>query len=76
MAVRNSIMSQVSNQYLALAELDERIALATQSRATFQESVRIFKRRFEVGSGAKTGMCRRKPYSATLILAAAIAATA
>ncbi len=47
-------MSQVSNQYLALAELDERIALATQSRATFQESVRIFKRRFEVGSGAKT----------------------
>ena len=54
LAVRNSIMSQVSNQYLALAELDERIALATQSRATFQESVRIFKRRFEVGSGAKT----------------------
>lgn len=32
LAVRNSIMSQVSNQYLALAELDERIALATQSR--------------------------------------------
>ena len=54
LAVRNSIMSQVSNQYLALAELDERIALATQSRVTFQESVRIFKRRFEVGSGAKT----------------------
>ena len=54
LAVRNSIMNQVSNQYLALAELDERIALATQSRATFQESVRIFKRRFEVGSGAKT----------------------
>ena len=54
LAVRNSIMSQVSNQYLALAELDERIALATQSRATFQESVRIFKRRYEVGSGAKT----------------------
>ena len=54
LAVRNSIMSQVSNQYLALAELDERIALATQSRVTFQESVRIFKRRYEVGSGAKT----------------------
>ncbi|UOO89332.1 efflux transporter outer membrane subunit [Vitreoscilla massiliensis] len=53
-AVRNSIMNQVANQYLALAELNERIALAEQSRATFQESVRIFKRRYEVGAGAKT----------------------
>ena len=53
-AVRNSIMNQVANQYLGLAELNERIALAEQSRATFQESVRIFKRRYEVGSGAKT----------------------
>lgn len=54
LAVRNSMIAQVANQYLILCELNERIVLAQQSRAAFQESVRIFKRRYEVGSGAKT----------------------
>lgn len=52
-AVTLSLIAQVADSYLALRELDERIALARQTIASREESLRIFKRRFEVGAIAK-----------------------
>jgi len=52
-AVRVSLISQVADAYLALRELDERVALAQQTIASHQESLRIFKRRYEVGAISK-----------------------
>lgn len=48
-----SLVEQVANSYLGLRELDERLALARQTVASRQESFRIFRRRFEVGSTSK-----------------------
>ena len=48
-----SLVGEVAVGYLALRELDERIALARQTIASREESLRIFKRRFEVGAIAK-----------------------
>ncbi len=52
-AVTLSLIGQVADSYLGLRELDQRIALARQTIATREESLRIFKRRFEVGAIAK-----------------------
>ena len=48
-----SLIEQVANSYLSLRELDERLALAQQTVVSREESFRIFKRRFEVGSISK-----------------------
>ncbi|MET3133407.1 multidrug efflux system outer membrane protein [Oxalobacteraceae bacterium GrIS 1.11] len=52
-AVTVALVAQVADGYLALRELDERVALARRSVASRAESYRIFKRRFEVGSISK-----------------------
>jgi multidrug efflux system outer membrane protein len=49
-AVTVSLVAQVANSYLTLRELDERILLARRTIETREESFRIFKRRFEVGT--------------------------
>ncbi len=48
-----SLIAQVADTYLALRELDERIALARQTIASREDSFRIFTRRFEVGAIAR-----------------------
>lgn len=52
-AVTVSVIALVADGYLALRELDERSALARQTVASREESLRIFTRRFEVGAIAK-----------------------
>jgi multidrug efflux system outer membrane protein len=52
-AVGVALVAQVADGYLALRELDERIELAGRSVASRGESLRIFGRRFEVGSSSK-----------------------
>jgi len=52
-AVTVSLVAQVANSYLALRELDERLALAEQSRASREESLRISTRRVEAGSDSR-----------------------
>lgn len=51
-----ALIAQVADSYLGLRELDERIALARQTVATRQESVRIYTRRFEVGSSSRLNL--------------------
>ena len=48
-AITVSLVAQIADGYLALRELDERIALTRQTIASREESFRIFNRRFEVG---------------------------
>ena len=52
-AVTVSLIAQVAGGYLALRELDERLALAEQSSASREESLRISRRRVEVGSDSR-----------------------
>lgn len=52
-AVATAIVVDLGNRYLLEREYAERIALATQSLATREHSLRIMTRRFEVGSGSK-----------------------
>lgn len=52
-AITVSLIAGVADGYLALRELDERIALARQTIASREESFRIFTRRFEVGAIAR-----------------------
>lgn len=52
-AVRASLIAQVANSYLVECELSERIGLARSTLQTRQDSLRIAKRRFEVGSAAR-----------------------
>lgn len=52
-AVTLSIVTQVAQTYLAIRELDERIALAQQTINSRGESLRIFTRREQVGSASK-----------------------
>jgi multidrug efflux system outer membrane protein len=52
-AVRISLIAAVADSYLKLRELDERIALIRQTISTREESFRIFRRRFEVGSTSR-----------------------
>ena len=44
-----SVVTQVANGYLALRELDERLMLARRTVANREESLRIFRRRVDVG---------------------------
>lgn len=55
-AVATSLAAQVATNYLAARELDERIAIAQRTIATRQDSFRIARRRYEVGSGSKLDM--------------------
>lgn len=48
-----SLVTQVADSYLSLRELDERLALTRATIASREESLRIFRRRFEVGSISK-----------------------
>ncbi len=52
-AVRNSLIAQVAATYFSLSTLDQRIALAQRAVGNYQNSVHIFKRRYEVGAGSK-----------------------
>ena len=52
-AIQISLVAQVSNTYLLERELDERLATARQALASREESYRIMKRRYEVGSASK-----------------------
>ncbi len=52
-AVTVSLIGQVANGYLVLRELDERIELTDQTIASRAESLRIFRRRYELGSTSK-----------------------
>lgn len=53
LAVRNSIIQQSVISYLTLSELEKRIHFAQRSVESYEKSVRIFKRRYEVGAGSK-----------------------
>ena len=46
-------MAQLADAWLGLRELDERLRLARDSEASQRESLRIFTRRFEVGSASR-----------------------
>lgn len=52
-AVQISLIRQVAQSYLALRSLDERLALTERTIASREESLRIFKRRTEVGSTSR-----------------------
>ncbi|MFM0084878.1 efflux transporter outer membrane subunit [Paraburkholderia sediminicola] len=49
-AVTISLIANVADNYLVLREFDERIALAQATIASRAESLRIFRRRYEVGA--------------------------
>ncbi|MBB3212181.1 multidrug efflux system outer membrane protein [Herbaspirillum sp. Sphag1AN] len=55
-ATRLSLITQVAEAYLELAETDERIAIAQQTIASRQESFRIFSRRVAVGSTSRLNL--------------------
>ena len=48
-----SLIAQVADSYLNLRELDQRILIAEKTIESRQESLRIFQRRFDVGSTSK-----------------------
>lgn len=52
-AVSISLVAQVANAYLSLRELDERLVLARETTASRAESLRIFRRRVEVGANSR-----------------------
>jgi multidrug efflux system outer membrane protein len=49
-AVTVSLVAQVAGGYFTLTELDERIRITRDTIRTREESLRLFKRRFEVGT--------------------------
>lgn len=55
-AVATGLVAQLANGYLLEREYEERLALARRSIATREESLRIMRRRYEVGSGSKLDM--------------------
>ncbi|MEO5796818.1 MAG: efflux transporter outer membrane subunit [Rhodoferax sp.] len=55
-AVTVALVAQVASSYLALRELDERIALAQQTTTSRAESLRIFQRRVAVGSTSRLNL--------------------
>ncbi|MCT2398746.1 efflux transporter outer membrane subunit [Novosphingobium mangrovi (ex Huang et al. 2023)] len=57
-AVATEVVSQVALGYLLELEYAERSALARRSITTREESLRIMRRRFEVGSGSKLDMAQ------------------
>ena len=48
-----SLVAQVADSFLSLRELDERLTLTRETIASRGESLRIFRRRYEVGSISK-----------------------
>lgn len=48
-----SLITQVANAYLALRETDERLTLAQQTVASRAESLRIFRRRVDLGAASR-----------------------
>jgi outer membrane protein, multidrug efflux system len=52
-AIQINLVAQVANIYLLERELDERLATATQTLATREESYRIMRRRSEEGAASK-----------------------
>ncbi len=48
-----SLVAEVADSYLSLRELDERLALTRETIASREESLRIFRRRFEEGAISK-----------------------
>lgn len=52
-AARVSLVAQVAETYLALRELDERLGLARQAAASRNESLRLFRRKVELGSASR-----------------------
>lgn len=55
-AVTLSVISQVAQTWLQLAELDERLVLARQALASRTESLRIYTRRVEVGATSRLAL--------------------
>lgn len=55
-AVATDLVAQVANGYLLEREYEERVELAARTIATREESLRILRRRYEVGSGSKLEM--------------------
>lgn len=55
-AVATSLVAQLANSYLLDRELEERITLAQHTTSSREESLRIIRRRYEVGSGSKLDM--------------------
>lgn len=55
-AVATDLIAQVANGYLLEREYEERVAIATRTITTREESLRIMRRRYEVGSGSKLEM--------------------
>jgi NodT family efflux transporter outer membrane factor (OMF) lipoprotein len=52
-AMRLALISEVATAYIGLRELDARIDIARKTIATREESLRIFKRRTDVGSSSR-----------------------
>ncbi|MDF0543954.1 efflux transporter outer membrane subunit [Sphingobium sp. H39-3-25] len=55
-ALATDLVAQVANGYLLEREYEERVTIAEQTIATRAESLRIMRRRYEVGSGSKLEM--------------------
>ena len=55
-AVSIALVAQVASGYLALRELDERLALARRTIASRAETLRIFSRRVEVGATSRLAL--------------------
>ena len=55
-AVATDLIAQVANGYLLEREYEERAELAVRTIKTREESLRILRRRYEVGSGSKLEM--------------------
>lgn len=57
-AVATALVAEVANSYLALREIDERIAIARRTLDSRAETLRIFTRRVEVGSTSRLGLAQ------------------
>jgi multidrug efflux system outer membrane protein len=55
-ATTTSLVAQVADAYLGLRELDERLALARRTLDTRNETVRIFRRRYEMGAASRLNL--------------------
>ena len=51
-----SLVAQVADAYLALRETDERLQLARRTLASREESLRIFRRRWELGAASRLNL--------------------
>ena len=52
-AATASLVAQVADAYLGVREVDERLALARETLASRDESVRIFRRRYDLGAASR-----------------------